>query len=277
MFIRTKTSRLKKSTRNENKFLPPVIVWIAFLGMHGYYFLLDYWNTPHPSYLPLFSLIAVQVIALLLAVCLGVWRLVRKPQRLKTAAWLSLGFLPVFLWYSQVSLTFHSVADRVSPQVEMSWFLVTTQSIAAALLDGVGRWTLPHKLEGNRVVMFYDSVIADPQGDLEKMDAFIKSEEQYLGRTMSAKIHWMRAPLFGMPGYALASIAVARPGHFSGDETCIDPVDYHEAAHNIMPAPPASAVYAGRYPPSFLTEGGWLMLAEESWKLKQSNKSVDGS
>ena len=30
------------------------IVWLAFLGMHGYYFLFDVWNTPHPSYLSFF-------------------------------------------------------------------------------------------------------------------------------------------------------------------------------------------------------------------------------
>ena len=56
----------------------------------------------------------------------------------------------------------------------MSWHFLSSHSIAAALFDGIGRWTLPNRLEGERVVMFYDTSISDPKGDLEKMDEFIK-------------------------------------------------------------------------------------------------------
>jgi len=248
-----------------------LLVWLPFLGMHGYYFLLDTWNTPHPSYLPLFCFIGVQVFALLLAVLFGAWRFVRGPRRLQTAMWLSLGFLPVFLWYSMVSLAFQTLEERRTQQIEVSWYALTSQSIAAALFDGIGRWTLPYQLEGDRVVMFYDSSIADPQGDLEKMDEFIKAEEEYLGVSMPTKIHWMRAALLGMPGVALSHLAIAEPQGKS-----IGTIDTHEAAHNIMGVPSASAVYAGNYPPSFLLEGWamarsekWDSLVKKCWQLKQ--------
>jgi len=257
-------------------------IWLAFLAMHGYYFLLDYWNTPHPSYLPLLGFVAVQGVALLLAAGVGAWRLVRGPKRLSTAAWLSLGFLPVFLWYSHISLSFHALEDRVTRQVEASWYFLTTQSIPAALFDGIGRWTLPYQLEGDRVVMFYDASITDPQGDLEKMDVFIKSEEACLGITMPAKIHWMRMTPFGMEmGLALASVSVASPASNRAGKTRVGFVDYHEAAHNIIPNQSACSIYAGRYAPSFLAEGwaqsrsvDWETLAEQCWELKQSNMAL---
>ncbi|MGL4594770.1 MAG: hypothetical protein ACRCUY_08595, partial [Thermoguttaceae bacterium] len=95
-----------------------LIVWFAFLGMYGYYFLIDYWHTPHPSYIPLFTLVAIQVIALLAATIFGVLRLVFGPERLKTIAWLLLACLPGFLWYSLISLSFQTLEERLSRQVE---------------------------------------------------------------------------------------------------------------------------------------------------------------
>ncbi|MCL2744105.1 MAG: hypothetical protein FWE67_09650 [Planctomycetaceae bacterium] len=253
-----------------------LIVWLAFLGMHGYYLLLDVWNTPHPTYLPLFSFIGVQGFALFLAVIAGAWHFVRGPQRLQTAMWIILGFLPVFLWYSLVSLSFHALEERRSHQVEASWCSLTTQSIAAALFDGACRWTLPHRLEGDRVVMFHDSMINDPQSDLKKMDEYIKKEEEYLGTTTPVKIHWMRAELLGLTGLALSHIALA-PSEKMG----IGSIDYHEAAHNIIGTPTASMVYTGRYPPAFLVEGWamarsekWESLARECWLLKQSHQAL---
>ena len=264
---------------------PPAVyvlmVWFAFLGMHGYYFLLDYWSTPHPSYLPLFLFIGLQGIALLLTVLVGVWRLIRGPMRLQTAAWLTLGFLPVFLWYSMVSLAFQFHEDRRARSVELRWYSLTTQPIAAALFDGIGRWTLPYRLDGERVVMFYDASIPDPQSDLEKMDDFIKKEEDYLGMSMPAKIHWLRTPILGLPGLALMRVAVAEPGYPYRHEKCIGVTDYHEAAHNIIAEPSVNSVYAGRYPPCFVVEG-WAMARSEDWetlvgwcwRLKQSRQAL---
>ena len=245
--------------------------------MYGYYFLLDAWNTPHPSYLPLFFFIGVQGFALFLAVIVGSWRFVCGPQRLQTVMWLTLGFLPVFLWYSMVSLVFQMQNERSTQQVEMSWYYITPLSIAAAIFDGVGRWTLPHRLEGDRVVMFYDASITDPKGDLAKMDAFIKTEEAYLGLSMPTKIHWMRGALLGLPGIALSHIAIAQPLYSEG-KTDLGGTDYHEAAHNIIGTPSGSAVYAGNYPPFLLIEGWamarseeWESLARECWQLKQQH------
>jgi hypothetical protein len=271
------TQKVKNMTRYPAVYV--LIVWLAFSSMHGYYFLLDVWNTPNPSYLPLFCFVAIQAFALFLAVIVGGWRFIRGPQRIQTAAWLSLGFLPVFIWYSQVSLSFQIFEERRTQQVEMSWYLLTTQSIAAALFDGVGRWTLPLHLEGDRVVMFYDSSIVDPKGDLEKMDAFIKEEESYLGITMPTKIHWFRTPLLGMRGAALSYLAIAQPQW--SEQRDIGYIDYHEAAHNIISVPTASAVYAGRNPPSLLMEGwaesrsrNWKTLVRKCRELKQSHRAL---
>jgi molybdopterin converting factor small subunit len=164
----------------------------------------------------------------------------------------------------------------------MSWYFVTARPMTAAIFDGVGRWTLPHQLEGDRVVMFYDSSITDPQGDLEKMDAFIKSEEEYLGVTMPAKIHWIRAVPLGMEiGLAVGAVSMASPESNRAGEKRIGVIDYHEAAHNIIPNRSASSVYAGHWPPTFLVEGwaesrssSWETLAEQCWELKQSNRAL---
>ncbi|MDR0336276.1 MAG: hypothetical protein LBI18_04220, partial [Planctomycetaceae bacterium] len=257
-----------------------LIIWTDFLTMHGYYLLLDVWNTPHPSYQPLFSFIAIQVIALLFAIIFGVWQVFRGQERLKTAAWLLLALLPAFIWYSQVSLAFQFVEERQIRQREANWYLLTSQTIGAALFDGIGRWTLPFRLEGDRVIMFYDASIADPKSDMEKMDAFIKKEEQYLGATMPTKIHWMRAPLLGMPGLALNWVSIAQTNQYDNKKS-IDGLDYHEASHNIMSIPSATATCTGFYPPTILLEGwaqarstSWETLAEECWELKQSHRAL---
>ncbi len=244
-----------------------LLVWLAFLAMHGYYFLLDWQKTPHPSCIPLFSFIAVQVVALLFAVVIGVGQLIRGPARLKTAAWLLLAFLPGFFWYSQVSLALQVQAERRTRQVEVNWsnwYLATSQTIAAALFDGIACWTLPHRLEGERAVMFYDDTIADPEGDLKKMDDFIKSEEKFLGASMPAKMHWLRTGIFGFHGLALSSVALTGSNKASDGKIYLQSVDFHEASHNIIGIPTASEFCAGNSPPFLLIEG-WAMARSESW------------
>ena len=189
-----------------------LVVWSAFLAMHGYYFLLDCWNTPHPSYRPLLFFVLVQLLVLVFACVFGVWRVVRGPNRIESIAWLGLGLLPVFIWYSQVSLSYHANEERRTQSIEMQWYQLSTTPMAAALIDGVTRWTLPYQLEGDRVVMFYDDTIVDPERDLEEMDAFIKTEEEFLQTTKPTKIHWVRTPMLGIPGgYAISGVSVADP------------------------------------------------------------------
>lgn len=271
-----------------------LLLWATFLLMHAYYLLLAVREVPHPSYIPLAGFVVVELVALLATLGIGTWFVIlgsntQKGIRLKAFFWILLGILPAFIWYSQVSLSFQYMEDRSTQAVEPTWYLCTSETIGNALVDGIGRYTLPYKLEGKKVVMFYDAQVQDPLGDVAKMDAFIQSEEKAIGVSVPYKIHWFRGPVFGMPGFAMNGIAVADPAYsHSYDETSVKDapgtlyyVDFHEIAHNILPCPTMLSFLGKNCPPGFLIEG-WAeartspyeYLAYACRELKSNNNAL---
>ena len=53
-----------------------------------------------------------------------------------------------------------------------------TASVAiAALMELQAEYTYPHRMESDRLVMFYDDRVTDPQRDLEAMDQHVAKLE----------------------------------------------------------------------------------------------------
>ena len=226
------------------------ILWVAFFGMHLYYLVLGLRETPHPSCLPLLLFVSIQSLALLTGLLLAGHQIFFKKRRLEAVGWLLLLLIPPFIWFSQVSLALKWYAQRDSDSLRPHWYSLTLEPLAAAVLDGVARWQLPHRLEGDRVVMFYGT-LDNPERDLAAMDEFIKSEEAYLGRSMPSKMHWMRGSMLGVGGVAMHGLAIADPDWSAMlDAQGLRHIDRHEAAHVTITIPSSTA-----RPPNWMTEG----------------------
>jgi hypothetical protein len=249
-----------------------ITAWSAFLLLHGYYFLLGKWETPHPSFVPLLIFVFVQGMAILLAVAWGIVRILRGPKRLESAAWALLAVLPVFIWYSQVSIGMQIQRELRERPPTPSWYLLSVEPIANAIIDGLARYQLPHRLEGKRAVMFYDDRIDQPEADLAAFDLFLEDEEKYLGRTMPGKLHWIRGTVMGFSGNALTGVAIADP-ELRHDELFMEAfpykelqyVDYHEAAHGVISTPTVYSAWRGTAPPVLLVEG-WPEARSKTWE-----------
>lgn len=249
-----------------------IVGWSAFLLMHGYYFFLGIWDTPHPSFLPLLLFVIVQAAAMLFAFGAVVFLTIRGPKRIESAAWGALAILPVFIWYSQVSIGLQMQRELRERAPELSWYQLSSEPIANAIIDGFTRYQFPYRLEGRRAVMFYDDRIEHPEDDLAALDAFIEQEETYLGKTMPKKLHWIRGTVLGLQGNAISGIAIADPELRHGipymelfPHKELNHVDYHEASHNIISIPSICSSWSGNTPPMLLIEG-WPQARSLSWE-----------
>lgn len=79
------------------------IVWLAWLsgvvlmwGMHRF-------QVMHPHFLPVTTLLVIQVIGGLALLPAGLWRIVRGSQRARAFSWLLLGTTPIWLWAAHIS------------------------------------------------------------------------------------------------------------------------------------------------------------------------------
>jgi hypothetical protein len=66
-------------------------------------------------------------------------------------------------------------------------------------------YTYPHRLESERLVMFYDDGLTDPERDLAAMDRHVARLEALTGSPLRAKIYWVR----GEPSRPMHSLALA--------------------------------------------------------------------
>jgi hypothetical protein len=74
------------------------IGWIAWLISAVFVWIVYRWRVMHPHFLPLVSLLVVQIIAAAAALVFGVWRVLRGPRRWSAFGYLLLGTGPVWLW-----------------------------------------------------------------------------------------------------------------------------------------------------------------------------------
>jgi hypothetical protein len=115
----------------------------------------------------------------------------------------------------------------------------------ATLMEAQARYVYPHRLETDRLVMFYRDGLADPEGDANAMDRHVAQLEEMTGLVHRQKIWWVRGSLLGQSGLALYGLALgssASPASY---------VDRHELAHAVFyqHADPDSD------PPTLLMEG----------------------
>ncbi len=264
-----------------------LVLWAAFLVMHGFYFVQAIRETPYQTCFPLAGFVFVQIFCLCGVVFLFLGRLFKGPRRYSALAWLLLAGLPVFIWYSQVTLAFQYMAASRDRTLRPTLYLLSAEPIGTALHEGIARFTAPNRLEGRRTVMRYGK-LADPHRDLESMDAFVEHEETFLGRKMSRKLPWIRTAFFGQPGVAVRGYAYAKPTFLHYDDEKIDTegfprlryVDLHEASHCIISIP-GTPGFESSGPPMLFVEG-WAQsrsvkketLFQQCRNLRSNNETL---
>ena len=224
-----------------------LLVWAAwFLGAG-----LMWWQARagalHPHFLPLLSLVLVQLLAAAAAVGLGLRRVVRGPRRLAAFCWVLVAVIPIMLWVVHASYTLACLHRATLPaNVATRTALVA----GAALADAEARWRYPRRLSGERVVMIYDR-LADPDRDLGAMDRHVARLKGLLARPMRGKVHWVRGSLLGFHGgRGFQGIALCERGKHRGPDG-LSELERHEVAHVVINQhlPP------GAEPPTVLNEG----------------------
>jgi hypothetical protein len=125
----------------------------------------------------------------------------------------------------------------------------------ASLMEGQAYQAYPHRLESQRLVMFYDDRVTDPHKDLEAMDRHVADLEKVTGKPLRAKIYWVRGAVFGRGQMAIRGLVLGSSQSPADWDTADHPfrlsVDRHELAHGVIhQLQPSDAD-----PPTLLIEG----------------------
>jgi hypothetical protein len=93
-------------------------------------------------------------------------------------------------------------------------------------------------MESDRLVMFYDDRVTDPQRDLEAMDRHVADLEAKTGQPLREKIYWVRGELLGQRRIAIRGLALGSSRNPTDWETADHPdrlsEDRHELAHAVV-------------------------------------------
>jgi hypothetical protein len=117
----------------------------------------------------------------------------------------------------------------------------------------------PHRRESQRLVMFFDDRVTDPDRDLEALDRHVGRMEELLGAKLDAKIHWVRGSLLGQRNLCCLGIVLG------SEQSPADGLDRHELAHAVM----GQRENASLDPPTLLEEGWAEAQASSRFELVQ--------
>jgi hypothetical protein len=187
-----------------------------------------------------------------------------------------LAILPVGLWVAFGTYLLHLKSSGQSPK---NICVHIANMGAASLMEIKAAYTYPHRLESERLVMFYDDRVTNPQRDLEAMDQHVARLEALTGNPLREKIYWVRGELFGQQRIAVCGLALGSPSSPADWDTESHSnwsLDRHELAHAVIHQlqPPDSDA------PTLLIEGWaeaqggmstqkraeWAKLSHALWK-----------
>src|SRR5262249_26114696 len=108
----------------------------------------------------------------------------------------------------------------------------------ASLMELQARYTYSHRMESERLVMFYDDRVTNPERDLEAMDRHVAHLETTTGKPPREKVHWGRGELLGQRLMAICGLALGSSRSPENWETADHPdrlsEDRHELAHAVI-------------------------------------------
>jgi hypothetical protein len=224
----------------------------------------------HPLSLVFILLLVITSAAAVGGLVRGLWRARRGPRRLAALGWTGISILPGLLWPALGWYGWHEWHRREVPH-QLPFTLV--KMAAAALMEDQARYFYPHRLETERLVMFYRDGLADPEGDIKAMDRHVAHLEEMTGLVHRQKIWWVRGPLLGQSGLALYGLALG------SSASPASATDRHELAHAVF----YQHAYPDSDPPMLLMEG-WAesqavdpnVLAARALSVRQLFAEVSG-
>jgi hypothetical protein len=109
-------------------------------------------------WVPFLMLIAVAFGAALGTLARGLWRVMRGPRRLAGITWAVLGLLPPLFW---LTLGWYGQRQWGSRNVPHNLQLALVRMAGANLMEAQASCLYPHRLETDRLVMFYGDGVID--------------------------------------------------------------------------------------------------------------------
>jgi hypothetical protein len=212
-----------------------VIAWASWLVSIGLLWGQHQLRVLHPWSLLFLLLLTVTVLAALCGLVCAVWRVARGPSRLGALAWGVVSFLPVGLWAALGAYILHLAGSGSTPKNTLT--NTATMGITS-LMEIQASYTFPHRMESERLVMFYDDRVTNPQRDLEAMERHVAQLVALTGKPLREKIYWMRGELLRQRNMQFHGLVLGSWRSPDDWETADHPdrvsEDRHELAHAVI-------------------------------------------
>jgi hypothetical protein len=190
----------------------------------------------HPAGFLFTLLLALALLTALVGTAGGLWRVFRGPRRQAAAGWGLAYFLLLVSWAGLAVFTLYVAASgQAFPK---NIFTDIIGVAIASLMENRARMAYPHRLESQRLVMFFDERVTDPQKDLEAMDRHVAALEKVTGKALRAKIYWVRGEVFDRRQMSIRGLVLGSsqsPANWeTADHAFRLSIDRHELAHGVM-------------------------------------------
>jgi hypothetical protein len=207
----------------------------------------------HPWSLLFLALLALTALGAVGGGLAALWRMIFGPGRRAALTWLLAAAVPLSFWLGLGGYARAMTAGRAGPN-NLPMRLATMA--AASVMEAQANHTYPHRLEGERLVMYYDDRVTQPQRDLAAMEQHVARLEALTGKPLRAKIYWVRGKLLGYGRMACYGLALGSTESPDDWETAGHPdrlsVDRHELAHAVL-----HQMYPADTDPPMLLVEGW--------------------
>jgi len=238
------------------------LAWAGWLLSLGLLWWQHWMRVLHPPSLLFIFLVALTFGSVLAALGNGLWRVLRGPKRLDTSAWLLVALLPGLGW---TALALYAYRNGQEGEVPRNPAMILMMRAGHSLMEAQATYLYAHRLESQRLVMFYQDGLTDPEGDLRAMDRHVEDMEERTGLPLREKIYWARGPLLGRRSLCCFGVALG------SDNSPANELDRHELAHALLNQHYTTATE----PPTLLSEG-WAQaqaldgkdLADGAWNMR---------
>ncbi len=251
-----------------------IAIWLAWLGLLGVLFGMLAFRVWNPHFLPVMTLLAVVAVTGLSLIGVASWRIVLGPGRRRAFACLLLGAAPLLFLAGHLLYGVSLAYQAYLPQNLAIKLLIP---LCESLMDLEARFCYPERTTGEKVVMI-SAPTPDAAKQVAAMDRHIRALEARLDRPVWGRTHWVRGPLLGQQGKAVAGLCLgSRPGEGTPDAEGLDYLDRHEVAHCVLHGhcsgwsnPPAVLVEGwaeanSGHDPVELACGAWDLHDEGKW------------
>ena len=207
----------------------------------------------HPASFLFVLLLALTFAPGVAAAAITINRLLRGCWRAIHIRWTIAAVLPGLIWAGAVGYALHQFNRRDIPR---NWAMRMIELAGASVMEARAVYLTPHRIETQRLVMFYGPGVFNPQRDANEMDRHVARMEELTGLRLRAKIFYVRGPMFAGRHVSFRGLA------FGTAQSPANSIDRHELAHAII----GQHEQPDSYPPTLLSEG---------WAESQSNTSQE--